>query len=278
MPLARSRLQLAGLAAGVVLAGAAAALAAPPPAASTPPMNAKPAAEPASDADLPWAGLTPTQRQSLAPLERDWVHLPAPQRKLWVELAQRLPRMSPERQQRVQARMAEWARMTPAERGQARLRFIQSQRAASTETREKRWDDYKALPTEQKKQFAARAAVPASGATPPKPRPGTGLAAADAGATSQPTPKSNLVPNPNFAAQPKTIAPSMLKAGPGASTTTLTKPATPPSHQQTGLPKIAASPGFVDRSTLLPKRGPQGAAATPVNEESVEEATLVPRP
>lgn len=277
MPLARSRLLSAGLALGTVLAGAAVALAAPPTT-SAPGVAAKPAAESAADADLPWAGLTAAQRKSLAPLERDWVHLTTSQRKLWVELAQRLPTMSPDRQQRIQARMAEWARMTPAERGQARLRFIQSQRAANNETQEKRWDDYKALPTEQKKQFAARAAVPASAATQPKARAGAGLTAADPGATLLPTRKSNLVPNPNFAVQPKTIAPSMLKAGPGASTTTLTKPATPPSHQQTGLPKIAASPGFVDRSTLLPKRGPQGAAATPVTEESVEEATLVPRP
>jgi hypothetical protein len=27
------------------------------------------------------------------------------------------------------------------------------------------------------------------------------------------------------------------------------------------MPKIAATPGFVDPATLLPKRGPQGAAA-----------------
>src|SRR4029453_3048865 len=45
------------------------------------------------------------------------------------------------------------------------------------------------------------------------------------------------------------------------STTLMSRRPTPPAHQQTGLPKIAATPGFVDRSTLLPQRGPQGAAA-----------------
>jgi hypothetical protein len=40
--------------------------------------------------------------------------------------------------------------------------------------------------------------------------------------------------------------------------------AQPPAHQQTGLPKIAATPGFVDPVTLLPRRGPQGAAAVEV--------------
>jgi hypothetical protein len=32
-------------------------------------------------------------------------------------------------------------------------------------------------------------------------------------------------------------------------------------HQQAGLPKVAAMPGFVDSATLLPTRGAQGAAA-----------------
>jgi hypothetical protein len=36
---------------------------------------------------------------------------------------------------------------------------------------------------------------------------------------------------------------------------------TPPRHQQAGMPKIAATPGFVNDATLLPQRGPQGAAA-----------------
>jgi hypothetical protein len=54
-----------------------------------------------------------------------------------------------------------------------------------------------------------------------------------------------------------------LQAQPGATTTTINKRPAPPPHQQTGLPKIAASQGFVDKSTLLPKRGPQAAATRP---------------
>jgi len=41
----------------------------------------------------------------------------------------------------------------------------------------------------------------------------------------------------------------------------MSKRPAPPAHQQTGLPKIAATPEFVDRTTLLPQRGAQGAAA-----------------
>ena len=39
----------------------------------------------------------------------------------------------------------------------------------------------------------------------------------------------------------------------------------PPAHQPAGMPKIAATPEFVNRSTLLPKRGPQAAAVAPAS-------------
>jgi hypothetical protein len=52
----------------------------------------------------------------------------------------------------------------------------------------------------------------------------------------------------------------VVQAQPGATTTLITKRPVPPTHQQTGLPKIAATPEFVDKATLLPQRGPQGAA------------------
>jgi hypothetical protein len=51
-----------------------------------------------------------------------------------------------------------------------------------------------------------------------------------------------------------------VQAKPGATTTLMSQRALPPAHHQPGLPKIAATEGFVDHSTLLPQRGPQGAA------------------
>lgn len=252
------------------------------PAEAAPPAGDRTSIRPAAgssigDTDTPWSSLTPAARSALAPLERDWTQLSGSQKLKWVELAHRLPAMNPDQQQRIRGRMAEWARLTPAERSDARLRFIQSQRTGTgVEDREQRWDAYQALPNEQKKQFAARAAaLPASATPAQKPRAGK-PAPADRGDIGVPTAKSNLVSNPNFAAQPQAIYPGMLKAGPGASTTTVTKPPTPPAHQQTGLPKIAATPGFVDKATLLPKRGAQGAAATPLADDA--EAAPVPRP
>jgi hypothetical protein len=72
--------------------------------------------------------------------------------------------------------------------------------------------------------------------------------------------KRNLVTAPPTSSA-RTVAPTLVQAQPGASTRLLSRPSSPPLHQQTGLPKIAATPGFVDAATLLPQRGAQGAAA-----------------
>ncbi len=58
----------------------------------------------------------------------------------------------------------------------------------------------------------------------------------------------------------KSVSPTVVQARPGATTVLVTRAAPPPNHQQPGLPKIAATEGFVNPATLLPKRGAQGAA------------------
>jgi hypothetical protein len=195
-----------------------------------------------------WRDLSAGQRAALAPLEREWPSIDAARKQKWLEIAARYPAMPPAEQSRVQARMAEWARMTPTERGQVRLNYQQARQVPNTD-RQERWQAYQALPAEQRRQLAARAAAP----VPAKPVGG--------GPADAPQPKSNIVPNPSYAAPPRPVAPTVVQAKPGATTSLMSeRRAAPPAHQQTGLPKIAATPGFVDRSTLLPQRGPQGAA------------------
>lgn len=206
----------------------------------------KPASKAAAEEGLRWQELKPAQQSVLKPLERDWSGIDAQRKQKWLELSARFPRMSPDEQARVQARMTEWARMTPQERGQARLNY-QEAKQLPLQDRQARWESYQSLTPEQKRQLAARAA-PASGvpsAAPP---------------TEAPQAKSNIVPNPAFAVPPKQVAPTVTRAGPGATTTLMSKRATPPSHQQTGQPKIAATPEFVNKATLQPQRGPQAAA------------------
>jgi Protein of unknown function (DUF3106) len=156
---------------------------------------------------------------------------------------------------RIQARMTEWARMSPADRGRVRLNFQEATQAAPRD-RQAQWDAYQALSEDQKRQLAARAA-PSDVRRPAPIAPGGTSATAGEGAAA----KSNIVPNPAYAQPLRQVAPTVVQAQPGATTTLITKRAAPPAHQQTGLPKISATPEFVDRATLLPQRGPQGAAA-----------------
>ncbi len=197
-----------------------------------------------------WASLTPAQRQVLTPLQRDWNGIDVSQREKWVEVAARFPTMSANERQRLQARMADWARMSPAQRATARLQFQEVKRLPAQE-RQERWKAYQALSPEERGRLAQRA------------RPTTRAAPAAAG-RSAPDPraeggKRNIVGAP-AEARSRVVTPTVVQARPGATTTTMSTPAAPPLHHQTGLPKIAATPGFVDPATLLPQRGPQGAA------------------
>ncbi len=194
-----------------------------------------------------WSQLNAQQRQALGPLEKDWSSIDAPRKAKWLEVSQRFASLPPEEQQRVQARMAEWARLTPAERGRARLNFQESKQLSS-EHKQERWDAYQALPDERRRELAARAKPRdehASGAV-------AGGPVVAAAANRKASASSALV---------KPVSPTVVQAKPGATTTLMTRPVAPPPHQQPGQPTIAAKPNQVDRNTLLPKSGPQAAAA-----------------
>ena len=213
------------------------------------------ATESASNAD--WVKLTPAQKQVLAPLQRNWASIDGPRRSKWLEVAARFPSMPADERERVQARMADWSQLTSAERSRARLQF-QETRQVPADERQAQWQAYQALSPEERRSLAQRA------------KPAVAAAAATNGAKPDAA-KSNMV-QATPAAQPQVVTPTTKRSGPGATTTTMTNRATPPVHHQAGLPKIAATPGFVDSSTLLPKRGPQGAAVRSAAAASSEPA------
>jgi len=195
-----------------------------------------------------WSSLTPAQQHALTPLQRDWNSIDAPRRRKWIEISERFGSLPPAEQARVQSRMAEWAKLTPKERAEARLNFKEAQQVAPQD-RKSQWEAYKALPPDQRKQLADRAGNKAPAARAGREPDGDASEA-----------KSSIVPNTAYAARPKAVAPTVAQAQPGATTNLISKRPTPPAHQQTGLPKIATAPGLVDSATLLPKRGPQAAA------------------
>lgn len=209
----------------------------------------------AAEAGPKWSELSASQRNSLKPLEKDWATIDADRKEKWLEIAQRIPSMSPTERERIQARMAQWARLSPSERGQARIGFQQAKQV-SPHDRQAQWEAYQALTPEQKKQLQARA-VPATPAA-SKPSGMNGQRTAEKPDKVQR--KSNIVTSPAETVPPKPIGPTVVQAQPGATTTLVSKRPMPPAHQQPGIPKIAATPEFVDKRTLLPQRGPQGAA------------------
>ena len=151
---------------------------------------------------------------------------------------------------RLHARMAEWARLTPTERSRARLQY-QDARQLSANERQAKWQAYQALSEDDRHALAQKAKPAARPASSP-----AQLAAAKPAASGS---KQNVV-QATTAPRTGAVSPMAQQVRPGATTTPISARALPPTHNQAGLPKIAATPGFVDPSTLLPQRGPQGAA------------------
>lgn len=221
-----------------------------------------------SDPLATWRQLTPRQQQVLQPLRHHWARMDDISRDKWLGVAERYPKLGTAEQARVRERMAQWSDITPKERGEARLRFQQS-RQLSPDERQKKWEAYQSLPKEDRDDLqrqAVRRAKPVFLADkmvgPREAQQAFGVKRN--AAAVQTDRKTNLVPTPNGSAtHAAAVAPTVVKAGPGATTNLVTQRPSPALHQQSGLPKIAATKGFVDPVTLLPQRGAQSAGMAP---------------
>lgn len=210
-----------------------------------------------------WQALSAPQQRVLAPLAAQWASLDDTSRGKWAAVARRYPQLSLQEQSRIDRRLARWAQMDPIQRGEARARYQQSQ-GLSAQERQRRWEAYQALPLQEREDLARQAqrrgqpvilsdhvagpreAVPEDQWHPPPARDER---------------KTNVVPAvpPSPRVSGRVVTPSTVKAPRGATTRLITEPASPALHQHTGLPKIAATDGFVDPVTLLPRKGAQSA-------------------
>lgn len=244
---------LQALGAAVLIASAQAQTASPtgtetaPPsepavgASATPPLK-----KPAADAGAQWQTLNPGQQHLLAALEGEWSEMDPSRRSKWLELAARYPGLPADEQLRVQERISSWAKLSPAERQQARLGF-RAARELKADERQAKWEAYQALPTERRQELADKAAQklsqPTSGGKPGA-RPAT---KAPAPPSAQPLMVPVLPKN-----QPELpLGPTLLQAKPGASTVLINQ------GKAAQRPTGRAKPGFdasqVDSATLLPK-------------------------
>lgn len=264
MKLAKKCLSLA-LGGSLLVLAASAPLAAGSGAGLPPPVSAVEVG-----ANPSWTQLTPSQQLALKPLAAQWNSLEPGSKDKWLNVASRYPQLPPLEQARVQDRMTQWAKLPPKTRGEARLRFQQTRQLPSQE-RQQKWEAYQALSAEDRHALAQKArrkqhpvllADDVAG-----PREQSQVFSGRTPVAKVQEKKSNVVPSTlSSAPGPTSASPSLVKASRGATTTLVNERTTPPMHQQTGLPKIAATKGFVDPQTLLPRKGPQGAAMSSMPE------------
>ncbi len=129
-----------------------------------------------------WAELPPGQQEVLAPLASEWDQLEPQRKRKWIGIAKRYPTMKADEQARVQKRMQDWAKLTPAQRNAARERYKKLEKLPpeKRQTLREEWDQYTRLPEDQRKQL--RSSKPAksaakAGAKPPAAAPPPAAAA-----------------------------------------------------------------------------------------------------
>lgn len=198
-----------------------------------------------------WSELKPSEQAALQPLRNEWASIDDLGKRKWLQIAERYPAMSPTDQARMQERMTEWTKLTPQERGKVRLQFLEAKKIPAT-NRQADWEAYQALSPDERKAFAARAASAPRAA--PK---GADAANHTATAKRSTPPPGGSAAHPAATPTAKPATPTVVQGAPGATTVLITKRQAPPAHQAASGARIAASPDVVDKTTLLPRAGPQ---------------------
>lgn len=117
-----------------ILAGVAVALA----------VAAGPVAAQGAPRDIPWQQVAPEHQQVLAPIRPDWENFDAVQKRKWIGIAQRYPRLSTEEQERLQRRMLDWVALTPEMRQAVRDRYREFEQLPAEERQAvlEKWEQY----------------------------------------------------------------------------------------------------------------------------------------
>ena len=95
-----------------------------------------------------WSELSADEREILQPFASQWNGWTAEDKRRWIALADRLPRMETTRQQRARQRISEWAELTPEQRRIARMNYRLA-RQLSPDERRAEWERYTTLTPEQ---------------------------------------------------------------------------------------------------------------------------------
>ena len=142
-----------------------------------------------------WEELNTAQKTALQPLAPRWAFLSELQKRHWLALAKNFPALPAAEQERLHARMTEWASLSAQQRSQARLNYGVTSRL-SADSKRAQWEAYQTLSAEEKSRLAAAATrQPMGAATAVRPVAARKLAkvpAATAGANNPANPPKIL--------------------------------------------------------------------------------------
>lgn len=105
-----------------------------------------------------WKELTSAQQVALEPMKGEWDAMEGLRKQKWLDIANRFSSMKPDEQQRVQERMRAWLKMTPEERRVVRENYTMTKQLDKSK-KSAQWEQYQALPDEEKRRLAAEAAA-----------------------------------------------------------------------------------------------------------------------
>lgn len=119
----------------------------------------------------PWSALNTAQKEALYPLASRWSLLSEAQKLHWLKLAAGFHALTPQEQEKMLARLTDWANLSAQQRSQARLNYAATN-ALAPDSKRAKWEAYQALSQEEKQRLAAKAVRrPAGAATAVRPSP-----------------------------------------------------------------------------------------------------------
>jgi hypothetical protein len=150
------------------------------------PSAATPAKAHKTESSPAWASLSVAQQKALAPLRKLWPEINEAQKRKWLALAVNFSDRSDIEQEKMQARMKDWAKLTPQQRAQARLNFAEVQQVTIDE-RKTKWEAYQSLSNDQRQELSkGKSLPPNSAAIATRPVPAQKLAMSPPAKSSQP--------------------------------------------------------------------------------------------
>lgn len=119
-----------------------------------------------------WNALTAPQKEALAPLSAVWTNISPVKKQKWLDISKGFALLSAEGKETLHLRMKEWVSLSPKQREQARINFVQTKKL-TTDDKQTQWQAYQALSAEEKQKLAKinMATQPAGAAPAFKPVP-----------------------------------------------------------------------------------------------------------